>query len=193
MCSAAGVTSSGFRLLGGYLPALRWHWALDGGDYTEQVAFAVPESTPDTPFDASARQPIWQRYMNVTKDGHLRYVHYVDTYEDYPIYCTNASAGGSMPNSKTNWAPSQLECNGEHAVEFYSSLLAFALYWNRTWTAEGGMEVSLPSHGIDMGNFAKHSVVREMITRRDLYHPRYGAPPNAYGRLLIHAKQPHSS
>ena len=42
------------------------------------------------------------------------------------------------------------------------------------------MSVELPVHGIDVGNFAKHSVARMMITRRDMYHPRYGAPPLYY-------------
>lgn len=42
------------------------------------------------------------------------------------------------------------------------------------------MDVQLPIHGIDTGNFAKHSVARMMITRRDMYHPRYGAPPLYY-------------
>ena len=37
------------------------------------------------------------------------------------------------------------------------------------------MEVSLPAHGIDVGNFAKHSVARMMITRRDSYFPRYAS------------------
>jgi hypothetical protein len=59
-------------------------------------------------------------------------------------------------------------------VEFYSALLSFALYWNTTWVEEGGMEVTLPEHGIALGDFAKHALVREMITRRDLYFPKYG-------------------
>ena len=64
--------------------------------------------------------------------------------------------------------------------EFYSGLLNFALYWNRTFAEEAGMELELPRHGIDVGSFARHSVVRMMITRRDTYHPRYGAPPLYY-------------
>jgi hypothetical protein len=96
--------------------------------------------------------------------------------EDYPIYCQNAT----VPGAKAGWAPSQLECDGEHAEEFYSALLTFALYWNATLVREQMMEVELPSHGgIDLASFAKHSVVREMITRRDVYHPRYGVPPQA--------------
>lgn len=167
-------------LLGGFLPALRWHWPLSTGDYVEQLTFAVPESTEDAPFDVSSQQPVWFRYLNVTANGTLRYAHYVDTYEDYPIYCQNASSS-SVGGRESGWHPSQLECDGEHAVDFYTALLRFALFWNATWTSEGAMEIEVPSHGIDVANFAKHSVVREMITRRDLYHPRYGVPPNAYG------------
>ena len=71
--------------------------------------------------------------------------------------------------------------SNDHADrEFYAGLLNFALYWNRTFAEEAGMELELPQHGIDVGNFARHSVVRMMITRRDTYHPRYGAPPLYY-------------
>ena len=42
------------------------------------------------------------------------------------------------------------------------------------------MELDLPAEGIDTAAFAKHSVARIMITRRDMYHPRYGAPPLYY-------------
>jgi hypothetical protein len=164
-------------LLGGFLPALRWSWALADGGYAEQIAFATPNSTDEAPFDVSSEQPVWLRFVNVTAQGRLRYAHYVDTFEDYPIFCRNASA----PNAAAGWSPSQLECDGEHAEGFYSALLTFALYWNSTLETEQMMEVELPSHGIDIGSFAKHSVVREMITRRDVYHPRYGVPPQAYG------------
>ena len=50
-------------LLGGFLPALRWHWPLPSGDYVEQLAFAVPESTDDAPFDVASQQPVWFRYL----------------------------------------------------------------------------------------------------------------------------------
>ena len=73
-----------------------------------------------------------------------------------PIYCRNASAG-------------QLECDGQHAAQFYTALLTFALYWNTTLASEAAMEIEVPVHGVDVANFAKHSIVREMITRRDRY------------------------
>ena len=73
-----------------------------------------------------------------------------------PIYCRNATAG-------------QLECDGQHATQFYTALLTFALYWNHTLASEGAMEIEVPEHGVDVANFAKHSIVREMITRRDRY------------------------
>ena len=173
-------------LLGGHLPALRFHFPLtrpgsrtgaaEPDGYAEQLAFAVPESTDAAPFDVSAAQPVWMRYINVSAGGAIRYVHYVDTFEAYPSYCANAT----VP-SGAGWAPSQLECDGAHAAAFYGGLLSFALYWNSTWERELGMEVAVPAHGIDVGAFAKHSIIREMITRRDHFHPRYGVPPNAYG------------
>ena len=158
-------------LLGGFTPAVRWWWPLPKGDYAEQIAFAVPESTAERVFTVSTAQPLWIRYLNVSEKGELRYAHYVDTYEQYPRFCKAKNAGGF---------PNHLECNGGNAQGFYASLLKFSLYWNKTFTQEGGMEVSLPAHGIDVGAFAKHSVARMMITRRDTYHPRYGAPPLYY-------------
>ena len=103
--SRLGRNNTFAGLLGGHLPALRWHYPIDvlaeptassparpppaspsstavGSDgWVEQIAFAVPESTPEAPFDVSAVQPVWIRYINVTADGALRYVHYVDTFE----------------------------------------------------------------------------------------------------------------
>jgi hypothetical protein len=47
------------------------------GGYVEQLVFAVPNSTADHHVEVSAVQPTWFRYINVTADGTLRYVHYV--------------------------------------------------------------------------------------------------------------------
>ena len=134
----------------------------------------MPEPDADFPFDASSPQPRWVRYLNVSADGRLRYAHYVDTYEQYPDYCGPREDGGGAPND--------MECNGGHAAEFYTALLRFSEYWNATWVGEGGMEVALPTAGdpVDLGSFAKHSLVREMITRRAQFHPRYGVPPMYY-------------
>lgn len=62
----------------------------------------------------------------------------------------------------TSWSPSQLECDGDRAVEFYAALLKFAMYWNSTLATEHAMSIAVPSHGIDIGNFVKHAIVREM-------------------------------
>ena len=108
------VNNTKAGLLGGFLPALRWSWDLADGGYAEQIAFAPPNSTEAAPFDVSSEQPIWLRFLNVTAQGELRYVHYVDTFEDYPIYCRNTSS----PAENAGWSPSQLDCDGEHAEEF---------------------------------------------------------------------------
>ena len=89
----------------------------------------------------------------------------------------------SEPSDKTSgWQPSQFECDGEHAEEFYAALLSHSLYWNRTFTKENALEILVPNHGIDAGAFAKHSVAKIMITRRGEKgaNPRYGAPPLYY-------------
>lgn len=163
-------------LLGGWQPAIRWYWPLEGEGWVEQTAFAVPESTADQPFDVSSPQPLWVRYLNVSKNGTLLHSQYVNTFEQYPYYCHNASSNGN-PSGGVLPSPS---CDGQNAVSYYSALLRFVLYWNHTFVSERSMEVELPQHGIDTAAFAKHSVARIMITRRDMYHPRYGAPPLYY-------------
>ena len=165
-------------LLGDFTPAIRWYWPLAGDGWVEQTAFAVPESTEDQPFDVSSPQPVWIRYLNVSQDGALRHAQYVNTFEQYPYYCRNTSADGKAGGGGALY-PSP-ECDGENAVAYYTSLLSFARYWNHTFTSEGSMELDLPADGIDTAAFAKHSVARIMITRRDKYHPRYGAPPLYY-------------
>ena len=81
-------------------PALRWHWPLStqaaapqSDGYVEQIAFAVPvtDTDSDTIVHTSAVQPVWLRFINVSADGRLRYAHYVDTFEQYPLYCKNAT------------------------------------------------------------------------------------------------------
>jgi hypothetical protein len=160
-------------LLGGFLPAPRWQWQLtSAGTNAEQIAFALPESTVRRPFDANSPQPLWIRYMNVSLSGDLRYVHYVDTYENYPDVNQCHHAGTF---------PTNLQCSNRGAIEFYTDLLAFAMYWNSTFHGEGAMELELPDHGVDIASFARSSLIREMITRRAKFHPRYGAPPLYYG------------
>lgn len=84
-----------------------------------------------------------------------------------PYYCSNDTVANIS-------FPTELECNGGNAVGFYTALFKFMQYWNRTWTVERAMDLKLPVHGVNTAAFAKHSVTRMMITRRDLYHPRYG-------------------
>jgi hypothetical protein len=162
-------------LLGGFQPAIRWYWPLENEGWVEQTAFAVPESTEDQPFDVSSPQPIWVRYVNVSANGTLLHHQYVNTFEQYPYYCRNTSSDGKAGGGGGE-IPS-LSCDGQNSVQYYTALLRFALYWNHTFVSEGSMELELPKQGIDTAAFAKHSVARIMITRRDMYHPRYGAPP----------------
>eukprot|EP01052_Picozoa_sp_SAG31_P019103 SAG31_NODE_1381_length_8580_cov_5.632590_5_plen_834_part_00 len=166
-------------LLGGFLPAPRWHWQLtSAGTNAEQIAFALPESTARRPFDTHSPQPVWIRYLNVSLAGEMRYVHYVDTYENYPD--VNQCHHETWKTSSGGF-PTNLQCSDRGAVAFYTDLLSFARYWNHTFESEGAMELELPEHGIDVAAFARSSLIREMITRRGMFHPRYGAPPLYYG------------
>jgi hypothetical protein len=158
------INNTYIGLLGGFTPGTRWFWPLGKSKgYVEQIAFVPGESTDDQPFTSDTPAPIWHRYVNVTHDGKLLVEHYVDTYETYPYYCRGPS---SVPKeNSTSWQPSQFECNGENAASFYAALLSHSLFWNRTFSDEKALEIRVPAHGIDTGNFAKHAVAKIMITR----------------------------
>ena len=78
----------------------------------------------------------------------------------------------------------------ETARDFYRQLLHQKQYWERTWraeSAEGLMKLELPhaedTDGRMLQDFAVHSVIKDMITRRGTIHPKYGVVPQTYGMV----------
>ena len=78
----------------------------------------------------------------------------------------------------------------ETARDFYRQLLHQKQYWERTWRAEsdeGLMKLELPhaedTDGRMLQDFAVHSVIKDMITRRGTIHPKYGVVPQTYGMV----------
>jgi hypothetical protein len=71
--------------------------------------------------------------------------------------------------------------NASQAVGFYKNLLALRKWWAAELAVEGMMELSLPSPASTNGTYLKtqaiHSIVRSMITRQGVFHPRYGTTP----------------
>lgn len=82
--------------------------------------------------------------------------------------------------------PASGEPPGSHiAKAFYSCVLEQRQFWSDELEAEGMVEFDLPrdngTDGVMLRNMAMHSVVRDMITRRNTYFPQYGVLPGNYG------------
>lgn len=71
--------------------------------------------------------------------------------------------------------------NASSAAGFYANLLRNRRWWAAELAAEGMHELSLPSPASTNGSFlalqATHSIVRSMITRQNVWEPRYGGLP----------------
>jgi hypothetical protein len=96
-------------------------------------------------------QPVWYRLSRV-EDNELKWVRYFDSYHPFPP---------------------RLEYPAE---PFYEELLAMRSGWSRA--LDSGMTIAIPDERL--ANMARHSLVRDMITRmgRD---PRYGVFNKTYG------------
>ena len=146
----------------------------------ERVSFAGPE-----PASAFVQHPVWHRFLNVSNNGTINSATYINSYLPFP--------------NKT----------GPPAADFYQALFDLHRYWAtslNTSTAEATVTyqtAARPEFLAVRGKFirgdefcdvqsthadaallrtmSQSSVVREMITRRGYFFPRYGVPPSHYG------------
>ena len=96
-------------------------------------------------------QPVWYRVAHVEND-HLKWARYFDSYHPFPP-------------------------RGDHPPEpFYEQLLTMRAGWDRA--LQTGMQVQVPDQRLQ--NMARHSLVRDMITRMDVW-PKYGVYEKNYG------------
>ncbi len=96
-------------------------------------------------------QPVWYRVSRV-EGNVLRWVRYFDSYHPFP------------PRTEQ---PSE---------RFYEELLAMRAGWERA--LEPGMKIDIPDQRL--ANLARHSLVRDMITRIGAF-PKYGVFERGYG------------
>lgn len=96
-------------------------------------------------------QPVWYRVARI-ESGALKWVRYIDSYVPFP------------PRAE------------EGPERFYEDLVAL----EDKWSAElaGAMQIDIPE--VRLADIAKHSLVRAMMTRFDLY-PKYGVVDRNYG------------
>ena len=104
--------------------------------------------------------------------------------------CTVSYTAGAFQS------PAQVPASGEPsgsatAKGFYAAVLEQQQWWATELAREGMMGMSLPSDpgpsgsdGPTLKDMALHSVVRDMITRRQTFFPQYGVLPGSYGKPL---------
>jgi len=134
-------------LVGGWLPAVRFVYPEESGNWTELVAYAPMRIDNGN----NSIQPVWYR-MSRVEDNELKWVRYFDSYHPFPPRL-------------------------EHPAEpFYAELLGMRQGWNRALAS--AMTISIPDERL--ANMARHSLVRDMITRMGK-EPRYGVYDKDYG------------
>ncbi|KAJ9461586.1 hypothetical protein DIPPA_19917 [Diplonema papillatum] len=57
-------------------------------------------------------------------------------------------------------------------TDFYDALVAHHSYWTKTWQAEGSTTIAVPEQVLQ--DQAVHSLLRDMVTRADMFWPKYG-------------------
>jgi hypothetical protein len=156
-------------LVGGWLPVVRFVYPSDSGGKLGSSSHGQAPNQPgnfDSPRDWSEFvafapprvenqnlrvQPVWYRLSRI-ENKKLKWVRYFDSYHPFP------------PRSEPQ------------ANAFYSDLLATQESWRRALA--GGMTIDIPDQRL--ANLAKHSLVREMITRIGAF-PKYGVFDRGYG------------
>ena len=151
-----------------YVPAIRKirdeGRVLDGlvGGWLPALRFVYPEKAGDwselviyAPMrveDGNQRvQPVWYR-MSRVEGNTLRWVRYFDSYHPFPP---------------------RLEAK---PASFYEELVAMRAGWEHALTK--GMQINIPDQRL--ADLARHSLVREMITRMGPF-PKYGVFDRGYG------------
>jgi hypothetical protein len=113
----------------------------------------------------------YYRLLDYAANGTLREARYFDTF---------AYTGNSVARGRTNGIGSGP--GSRVAIGFYSEVLAQQSWWALELEKEGVLSLELPidpmTNGLTLANQAKHSLIRNMITRDDFVWPVYGVSYN---------------
>ena len=157
--------------------------AHDGGRYGAAAAAATAvvggyiemTACPVADMQGNMEQGVYFRFQKTAPNATVVHTQYYDTF---------AYTAGAFQN------PRQVPASGEPpdspiAKAFYSCVLEQRQWWADELEAEGMLQFDLPSDpdtdGVMLRNMAMHSVVRDMITRRNTFFPQYGVLPGNYG------------
>eukprot|EP00754_Rhynchopus_humris_P034244 Rhum_TRINITY_DN15574_c0_g1::Rhum_TRINITY_DN15574_c0_g1_i1::g.161311::m.161311 len=138
-------------LVGGSLLILQFTYILSASVRWEMTVVPIDN------VDGNREQPVWFRFVRVSNNADITRQVVFDTYAYNPSG-VNVSESG-----------------------FYEALLQHKQYWQSTWKKEGTMTVAKPV-GQGAANDPRtilleqteHSLIRDMVTRRDVVWPSYG-------------------
>ena len=146
--------------ISGYLPVVSNYYRMASGGWIEMTA------VPKADMGGSMEQRCFYRFQKVDGSGDVNKTQYYDTFA--------YTAGGYQ-------SPAQVPASGEppgSAVSklFYAEVLEQQRWWREELASERMTTLDLPADGATDGamlaKMSAHSVVRDMITRRNTYFPK---------------------
>jgi hypothetical protein len=155
-------------LWGDHLPIFSYWWPMTAGGWIEYTVVPVAD------MDGSMEQDAYFRVQKVAPNGTVIRAQYYDNY---------AYTAGAFQ------APQQVPASGEPpnsviANEFYAAVLEQRAWWAAEFAKEGMMGLELPANDATSGkllqSMMRHGVIRDMITRKSTFFPKYGVLPNGY-------------
>jgi hypothetical protein len=154
-------------LWGGHLPIISLSFPRVEGGWIEFTAVPKPDS------QGSVEQDVMFRLLKLSANDSVLEAKYYDTYVYTAGHPHTYPGAGQSADSLM-------------ARRFYDTVSAQQAYWSDTWAREGLMGLSLPARphdtdGAMLHQLALHGIVRDMITRKQTFFPKYGVLPGVYG------------
>jgi hypothetical protein len=155
-------------LWGDHLPIFSYWWPMKAGGWIEYTAVPVAD------MHGSMEQDAYWRVQKLAANGTVIKAQYYDNY----AYTAGAFQG-----------PDQVPASGEPpnsiiANEFYAAVLEQRQFWEDEFEREGLFRLSLPpstqTDGVTLQSMLHHGIIRDMITRKNTFFPKYGVLPNGY-------------
>eukprot|EP00911_Craspedida_sp_UC1_P000935 UC1_evm4s707 len=175
-------------MVGGVIPNVIFYFPIlpqnfsgygTGHRYWTMIASPVPD------MQGGREQSVWFRFQQLVCPANAGWPSYKSDacklrgkpqYYDTYWYSSNPIT--------ERWIRPELAAN---ASGFYANILATVRYWDNTLSSEGMMQLSLPDtpgcNGTWLAQQAVGGLVRNMISRDNTWHPRYGVLPG-YGVSL---------
>lgn len=173
-------------LVGSHLPVVVFYFPVlpgsphlpdpgnSGSRYWTMVASAAPD------MEGSPEQTVWFRFQQIECEGEGAMVppcKLIGSPQFWDTYWFSQTPGGGDGVEAAPAGPP----NASTSAGFYLSLLENRWWWDRELTAEGMMELELPSPPSTNGTYLKtqmvHQLIMGMITWHDTWGPRYGVLP----------------